>query len=175
MGEPGEGLPSHAPKRCCDVAAIVPQSRPLIETFSEMPDFRHNRGNRRALFSGNDAPTWRSLNRIGGVIVQWTAQTDQGWMRHDAHTPARVCFISNQLIPLWNSSVDRPISPPLLLLVSFQRAPLVASGLHTSMRPGMFGDVTPARLRRPAQAPIRGAAHERDLASGPAVWAGKRL
>jgi hypothetical protein len=57
----------------------------LIETFSEMPDFLHKRGNRRALFPGNEARTRQSLNRIRGVIVQWTAQTDQGWMRHGAH------------------------------------------------------------------------------------------
>jgi hypothetical protein len=168
MREPGEGFPSHAPKRCCDVAAIVPQSRPLIETFSEMPDFLHKRG--------NEARTRQSLNRIRGVIVQWTAQTDQGWMRHDAHTPARVCFISNQLIPLWNSSADRPISPALLLLASFQWAPSVAPGLHAQTRPGVFEEIisvcapsAPAggRPMDSAQAPHRSA---RPAAGGEPGW-----
>lgn len=186
MREPGEGLPSHAPKRCCDVAAIVSQSRPLIETFSEMPDFLHKRGNRRALFPGNEARTRQSLNRIRGVIVQWTAQTDQGWMRHDAHTPARVCFISNQLISLWNSSADRPISPALSLLESFQWAPSVASGLHAQTRPGVFGEIiavcAPSSWRRAwmANGPFRyakgvwnGTAPERamyGIASSRRIW-----
>src|SRR4029453_14208208 len=48
-GSPRQGPPSHKPKRLDGAAAMIPQSRPLIEALAEIPDFRSNRGKRHAL------------------------------------------------------------------------------------------------------------------------------